>query len=141
MHWAAWGGSAATAKLLLERGAAATAADKDGRTPLHWTAYQLPFDDVGYKTLLRLIQASADAHRDTVNVLAAKGGLEARDHSGKTPLHLAAEEGFTAAAEALLANKADINAKDKEGKMPLNIALEKNDDDTAALLRKHGAKK
>ena len=61
---------------------------------------------------------------------------------GYTPLHNAAEFGRVGAgkkiAELLIAAGADVNAKDRYGETPLDAA--KAYPETAALLRKHGAK-
>lgn len=67
-----------------------------------------------------------------------KADVEAKDNSGKTPLHSAAEWGHKAEAELLLAHKAKANAKDNHGKTPLQLAEEKGYKDLAELLRQHG---
>ncbi|MDQ7826257.1 MAG: ankyrin repeat domain-containing protein [Candidatus Eremiobacteraeota bacterium] len=45
-----------------------------------------------------------------------------RDDLSKTPLHKAAEQGFTSIAEYLLSKGADIDARDSFGKTPLDYA-------------------
>jgi ankyrin repeat protein len=54
-----------------------------------------------------------------------------------TPLHWTETEEI---AELLIANGADVNAKTNDGHTPLDRAILNEDTETAALLRKHGAK-
>lgn len=82
----------ATVQLFLERGAAHSATDKDGRTPMHIHADP--------QILWSLKRAGADA--------------DARDKSGWTPLHHAIKAADLLppdAAEALLNMGADVNAQ------------------------------
>ena len=70
---------------------------------------------------------------------------EKDDLWGRTPLHIAAEEGHKEIAELLIAKGADVNAKlvgggPHKGKTPLDAANETNHPETADLLRKHGGK-
>jgi len=59
-----------------------------------------------------------------------------------TPLHYAAYSSQKEVAELLIDKGADVNAKDKNGKTPLDWAVDSpySDEETAALLRKHGGK-
>jgi hypothetical protein len=60
--------------------------------------------------------------------------VNAKNRSGATPLHSAAQNGRKEIAELLIAKGAEVNAKDKDGETPLDLASGA----TAELLRKHG---
>ena len=77
--------------------------------------------------------------------LAAGTDVDARDGSGRTSLHIAADFGRKKIAELLIAKGADVNAKDEYGDTPLDnvsllygVALYYTE--TVDLLRKHGGK-
>ena len=100
----------------------------------HYAIKNMPVDKAEkIDALLKL----HDKHGDTSLILAAKMGnfkllmvqlLANADPSypnsltGKTPLHYAAEGGFTDIVTALIAFGADINVKDKEGRTPIEVA-------------------
>jgi ankyrin repeat protein len=48
--------------------------------------------------------------------------VDARDNSGRTPIHQSPIERYIQAAALLLANGSDINEKDNSGKTPLYCA-------------------
>jgi hypothetical protein len=56
------------------------------------------------------------------------------DDSGRTPLHIAAENGDTDMMRLLLASKADVNARNNLGQTPLHTAAAKNHLDAVELL-------
>jgi ankyrin repeat protein len=64
-----------------------------------------------------LLQAVFGGHKDLVDLLVAH-----KESAGRTPLHVAAENGRTEIATLLLASKADLNAKNSDGYTPLHIA-------------------
>ena len=76
--------------------------------------------------------------------------VNAKDAQGATPLHYPAYRGHTEIAELLISKGADLNTKDDNGETPLYQAEEvglthfgevlTRKKETAALLRKHGAK-
>jgi ankyrin repeat protein len=51
-----------------------------------------------------------------------------------SPLHLAAQHGYTEAAALLLANKADVNIRNRPGMTPLHFAVERGNRDVVKLL-------
>jgi ankyrin repeat protein len=67
-----------------------------------------------------------------------KVDVNAADSSGRTPLHLAAENRDTALAAFFISLGARVNALDGEGKTPLNISSEQLDSPTARLLVQAG---
>jgi ankyrin repeat protein len=66
---------------------------------------------------------------------------EARDaESVGTPLYHAAAWGRTSVVELLIERGANVNAANKAGVTPLGAALKSGFAETAALLKKHGAR-
>jgi ankyrin repeat protein len=59
------------------------------------------------------------------------------DSALNTPLHFAADRGFSAIARLLLLHGADASARDEDGNTPLMLAQLCDRDDTAALLLAH----
>ena len=83
---------------------------------------------------------------DVKQHLAAGTDVDARDGSGRTSLHIAADFGHKEIAELLITKGADVNARDEYGDTPLDnvsllygVALHYTE--TADLLRKHGGKR
>jgi len=64
--------------------------------------------------------------------------VSSNDGYGKTPLHLAVQEGHKSIVELLLDKGADANAKDNDGETPLHIAVSSGHKDVVELLRRHG---
>ncbi|KAF3185554.1 hypothetical protein TWF788_004376 [Orbilia oligospora] len=65
----------------------------------------------------------------TAGIPAGHKSLESRNREGKTPLALAAYNGWFSVVERLLRKKANPEAKDNEGKTPLQLALKDAEDD------------
>lgn len=111
------------AQWLVERGAAATDVDDQGRTALHIAA-QNGFGALG------------------VSLVAAHPALaRARDATGRTPLHEAVSNwwGSEAIARAVIALGGTVDVADNEGRTPLHVALEVYGEDAARALFAAGA--
>ena len=93
LHWAAQGGDARLAEVLIYAGANANSGTRIGRyTPLHLAARG------GHAAILKvLLEANGNPNAATTN-------------SGAAPLHLAAASGQPEAVAALLEGGADVNA-------------------------------
>eukprot|EP00004_Rigifila_ramosa_P007962 TRINITY_DN1914_c0_g1_i5.p1 TRINITY_DN1914_c0_g1~~TRINITY_DN1914_c0_g1_i5.p1 ORF type:complete len:154 (+),score=29.22 TRINITY_DN1914_c0_g1_i5:602-1063(+) len=96
---------------LLERDIKETLGDTDnnGWTPLHWAAATQNVDSRQGPLITRLVQSGSR--------------VAAQANDGKTPLHLAAREGYVRNCKLLLDNGASIVALDKYGRAPLELAL------------------
>ncbi|KAK1756048.1 hypothetical protein QBC47DRAFT_178875 [Echria macrotheca] len=113
-------GLEAVVRLLLDKGAAIEAADRDDMTPLSWAASQ--------------------GHEDVVRLLLDKGAvIEAADHIGRTPLFQAAEEGHESVVRLLLDKGAVIEAVDDYGRTPLSWAASQGHEAVVRLLLDEGA--
>jgi len=139
---------------LLAKGAEVDAADKDGCTPLMWSAIQ------GYKTLAEqllahgakvnasspcgqtpLNSAAMNGHQDVAELLLAHGAnLEALDSRCQTPLDWAVDNGRMAMVTFLLDRGAHVNAKAKNGATPLRMAELAHNYDIANLLLQRGGR-
>jgi ankyrin repeat protein len=151
LHCAAMKGHRDVVKLLLDSKADVNAKDGDGLTPLHSAAGKgFSVLDFMFVMLGKADVNPKDGNGDTAAeagyegvatlLLDHKADVNARCHSGMTPLHYAAFRGQKAVVKLLLDNKADVNAKDDyNGLTPLHIAAKTGHKDVAELLRQHGA--
>ncbi len=126
--WAAWNGSMADAKLLLDRKADVNSRNADGETALKIAASQIDAEPL----VQLLLSRGADPN--------------VRDSDGKTALHAAALFGSPALMRMLLEHGADPNTKDNNGSTTLqSMNLRYSDPILAArpenveLLLKNGA--
>ena len=114
-------GNIETIKHHLANGTDVNVQDFDGCTPLHW--------------------AAMEGHKKIAELLIANGAdVNLKNMDGNTPLQYAAMAGQIGIAKLLLIKEADLNTKNINDKRPLDVAIKLNHPETAALLRKHGAK-
>lgn len=104
-------------RLLLRRGASTELVDSEGRTPLHWAAYN------GFRAF-------------TVALLDGKASPDARDNGGRTPLIYASHNGHRAVAEVLIDYGADMYIRDHEGKIAYDHALYLQKEQVVSVLAK-----
>jgi ankyrin repeat protein len=133
LHWAAHRNAVELCDLLIQLGANINdSSTRWWRTPLAWAA-----DAASAEAAELLLQRGADVNQDAV--------------AGTTALHAVAmggssrgnrdPEAYCRTAELLLAHGADVNrrANADRGQTPLDDAIANNNDQVAAVLRKHGA--
>ena len=158
LHAAIDKGHVKVAQLLLQHGADVNARDGQHRTPLHLAA-----ECGDPKVLLSLLDHGADPNARTIDqetplfLAAKKGRLDAaqllcehgkhehskdidyQDSRGRTPLHVAAENGHYDMSRLLLDCCADANAREKNHRTPLHLAADRGMLAVARLLLEHGA--
>ncbi|CAF1027311.1 unnamed protein product [Adineta ricciae] len=75
---------------------------------------------------------------DSVNIIASspilRSYLDAQDEDGKTPLHLAAEQGHISSIEVLLRYHADVLLANYLGQLPLHVAIQNGHSQCVELL-------
>lgn len=72
-----------------------------------------------------VLKAVAEGDEDTLLSLLARNESVNFTQDGTTPLHLAAEKGYSAIERILIKHGADFHIKNEEGKTPLEIALDR----------------
>ena len=151
VHVAARNGQVAIARVLLDHGARLDVRDAKGRTPVHLalTAGRTEVAEVLFsagaadspQALLFALVREGSADRDALNLLRRRGAdLNARDETGRTPLHLAVGTGRIALAKRLILAGADTNLEDTDGQTALSLALRAEDADLTRMLRQYGAR-
>ncbi len=120
LYLASIGGHAATARLLIDKGADVNANDNEYRvSPLH--------------------SATVKGHKPIIKILISKGAnINLKAKGGNTPLHLAALLGDTETIELLISSGAQVNIEDNNGITPTRKASIKGHKKAKELLQKHG---
>ena len=162
MYWAAWGGYAELAELLIRYGVGVhhelpikgngergTTSLQEAAAPSHWDKQVWRAD--GKREVARLLIAdgayydiySACAFNDTDRLRELldhnPAVMDTTDGYGLTPLHWAARAGAMECAELLVAEGAAVNALNKSQRTPLQLAAEKGQSAMVRCLAKHGA--
>jgi ankyrin repeat protein len=152
LSWAAQNGHKRAARLLLAcEDVNADIEDDDGRTALSWAA--LSGHDIITTMILERKRGPSSVPRshETQNLLmfAAKGDIknveillaqeninaDIKDDVGRTPLHWAAQSGYSAVVQLLLSrDDVDVNAKDNKGSTALSLAAEKGHKEVVGIL-------
>ncbi|KAL8416342.1 hypothetical protein RB596_006774 [Gaeumannomyces avenae] len=120
--------------LCCELGARVDAADRHGRTALHYAAGLVRPDECGSSGL-----SGGQAPPAVLALAAHDADLNRRDADGRTPLHAAVAAGKTRAAVLLARNGADADAELPGGATPLLLAVLRRNVAVAQVLCKHGA--
>uniref|UniRef100_A0ABD2XHA8 Uncharacterized protein n=1 Tax=Trichogramma kaykai TaxID=54128 RepID=A0ABD2XHA8_9HYME len=117
LHLALRYGKKKVAEWLLKRGAEPNSVNAEGLTPLHMICVGDNDDDLAEM----LFKFSNDKHKPI--------HIDARDHLGNTPLHLALKEGRDKITDWLLKKCANPNLANSEGLTPLHIICQRDKDD------------
>ena len=149
LHMAAFWGSKEIADILLQEGADVNALNKSKTTPLHSAAGACDPLDTETTLTATAISFDEEAMQSIIAIakmLISKGANpNAKDVSGSTPLHWAAQRNRVNIAELLISKGAAINAKTKsilffiKGQTPLEVALDAENTEMIDFLRSNGA--
>ncbi|EAY21101.1 hypothetical protein TVAG_282710 [Trichomonas vaginalis G3] len=75
--------------------------------------------------ILYINPESKNDNKDLIELLLSNGAdVNAKSHTGMTPLHIAAQGGKNELFEILVSNGADIHALNKDKKTPIDLADE-----------------
>ena len=156
LHTAAQLSQKAIIELLIANGADVNAMDGGGL----WEGGGTPLDMNNIGEIADLLRKHGGKTAkwlkaaESIHIAAESGNLEAvkkhlvagadvnipDDRFGMTPLYHAAFWGHTNVIELLIASGADVNTKNRVGSTPLDLFETDRRKESAALLRKHGAK-
>jgi ankyrin repeat protein len=113
LHWAAFKGDVALAKLLFANGADANAYDK----------YRGPTTTGSISGTVLQVAINQGPREDLAVLLVERGAkLNRKDSVGNTELHLAATKGYAALARRLIGHGADVHAVNQYGRAALYYA-------------------
>jgi ankyrin repeat protein len=151
LHIAVMNGRIKMAEVLLEQKAALEAADRLGKTPLHYAksiemwkfliSKNANISAASKKGETVLHSAAAANNAELLQFLIAGGGFDVnkKDNEGETALFKTAVHRSKDAAKLLLEKGADIDARDNGGGHILPTAVSSGDTSTVALLLENGA--
>lgn len=100
---------------------------------------------VGYLILIwyggQIFEAarSGDVQKLKSILMTAPESIGKTDNKGRTPLHISASRGRSAAVKLLIEKGAQLNAADKDGRTPLFLAVDSGDVESVKLLVTAGA--
>ena len=150
LHYCAQNGFVTGAQALLDDGAQINIQTRMKETPLVIAIQNNKTEMVDF-----LIQTHADVSKPALQhktplffvsdeettelLIKAKADVNARDDSGMTPLHRAAQEGYVSVAKILIKNGADVNAADNQKETPLHIAAGNGQVEVCRVLLESGA--
>ncbi|KAL8128660.1 hypothetical protein V2J09_017815 [Rumex salicifolius] len=96
------------------------------------------FDDVPFG--IKLMYAANEGDLQGIREILASGiDVNYRDADNRTPLHVAACQGYKEVVELLIENGAEVEAKDRWGSTPLADAIYYKNNVVIKFLEKHGA--
>ncbi len=108
--------------------------DTDNQTPLHYAVQYNRFDLIKVFTL-----GGSEYITFAIGRLSLIGLIDAKDGDGRTPLHIAAQQGCMASITLLLDGGATIEAVDSSSRTPLHIAAYYHKFDAVKYLISRGA--
>ena len=123
LFWSLYECKFETAKILLEKGAKATAKDSYGYSALQMAS---ACKNAEASVIEDLIQKGADVHHKS-------------EKDGYTSLHYACMSGTPDVVKLLIDKGADVNAADKKGATPLMLAVKSNSIPKVEILLERGA--
>ena len=130
-----------TVTTILAKGTGASLADSLGNTPLS-LAYQDPLKEASARIAAELLLSGAEPVRGNFSYFETailKRNPSMRFEEGKTPLHIAAANGYTGFVSYLLARKVSVNVKDSSSSTPLHEAVRNGHVECTRLLLSSGA--
>ena len=133
LHSAAWHGDLELVRVLLDYNVDVYALDPRNWTAIHKASHG-PFSDFP-------VTPHYDPRLSDVTRLLLEHGadINARVEDGRTPLHVAAENGRVEVVRVLHEHGANIGAEDDEGRTPLHLAANYGDVETVHVLLEYGA--
>lgn len=130
-----------TVATILAQGTNTSLADADGNTPL-FLAYQDPLKEASARIAAQLLLSGAEPVRGTFayfETAILKRNPAMRFEEGKTPLHIAAANGYSGFVSYLLGRKIPVNVKDSSSSTPLHEAVRNGQVECTQMLLSFGA--
>eukprot|EP00736_Rhodelphis_marinus_P006721 Rmarinus@m.23999 len=140
LHVAVATGNICVARTLMLLGASTCAIDKDGNTPLHMLQCIHPHEEAPKPENSRDPKPLDAVFVEEATTLYG-ADVNARNHAGCTPLHVAAEHATCDAVRAIMIGGicADIHVQNSVGETPLHVAVRRCSDKIVRLLYRSGA--
>lgn len=141
LHLAVQYDESLVADLLMDWGIDPHATDSTGETALHTATASKRFGHVSRVRINPpLTEQPLTPSEDVMRLLLRNGAdVNAKNHRGETPLHLAASDGEASRIRLLIESGADINAVDRHGWTALHYAVMNDSVPIALFLLRHGA--